>query len=264
MRGAFRQLIRDGRNQLKYLRFKSALPKNPMHDDIYIVEFPKSGVTFFSHIVGNIELLLEGRNEFVSFYNHQKYVIDVHQAEGRIINRSLGRTFIKSHARYCPYYYFVVYLIRNPFDVMVSYYNLLIRKGYKESFETFVKSPVFGVASWKKHVNGWNGRPNIAQRMNHIRYEDLVRSPKEEVAALYLNLGVELPDETLDRAIELSGLDHMRKSEKHYMDHNLNYNMSFVGKAGKLKKEELLTNPIRDFIQTELSTEIAHYYPEGV
>ena len=91
------------------------MPKNPKHDNIYLVEFPKSGITWLSFILGNIELALAGRNdEFITFYNHQ-YIVDVHQLRNTEINRFLKRTFIKSHSTYNPYYYyFVIYLIRNP------------------------------------------------------------------------------------------------------------------------------------------------------
>jgi len=141
-----KQPLRNVKKYAKYLRYKNTLPKNPMHDDIYIVEFPKSGITWLQHILGNIELQLVGKKDkHITFYNHHKYLPDIHQIKGANINRFLDRTFIKSHSEYNPYYYFVIYLIRNPFDVMVSYYNFMLPHGYKGTFKNFVYDKNFGI-----------------------------------------------------------------------------------------------------------------------
>ena len=79
------------------MKHEDTVVKNPMHDDIYIVEFPKSGVTWLSHILCNIELQLIDRNEIATMYNIHRYIVDVHQTRGVFVNRFLHRTFIKQH-----------------------------------------------------------------------------------------------------------------------------------------------------------------------
>ncbi|WP_197460547.1 sulfotransferase domain-containing protein [Thermodesulfatator autotrophicus] len=246
-------------------KHKQYLPDNPMHDDIYIVEFPKSGITWLQHILGNIELQLAGKKrEFISFYNHHKYLPDVHQLRGANINRFLNRTFIKSHAEYNPFYYFVIYLIRNPFDVMVSYYNFLLHMGesYK-NFKKFVKSEK-GIKAWKRHVLSWWYRKVDAQRIHFIKYEDLLKNPVHEISELYKNLGVNVEKEIIEESVERSKMEKMRASEEHYRKYNPNYSMSFVGKRGKIKKEQFLTDEVGEYILQETKEIIEFFYPELV
>jgi hypothetical protein len=80
--------------------YKRYVPRNPKHDDIFIVEFPKSGITWLSNIIGNIELLLNNKKENITYYNVVKYIPDIHQVRNAPINRFSDRTFIKSHLKY--------------------------------------------------------------------------------------------------------------------------------------------------------------------
>lgn len=260
IKNAIRQLIRDQKEKIRYLKYKNTLVNNPMNNDIYIVEFPKSGITWLQHIIGNIELQLSGRKETITFYNHHQYLPDIHQMRGSNINRLLNRTFIKSHAEFNPYYYSVIYLIRNPFDVMVSYYNFMNDHGNKNDFETFVKSK-YGIRSWKNHLNSWWYKKVDAQRIHIIKYENLIKNPKEEIDNLYQNLGLKISEDILNYSLEHSSIENMSRCESHYRKYNINYTMNFVGKNHKHKKEELLTKDIKDYILTECHNEISQFYP---
>lgn len=234
--------------RLRQLLYNSYLPPNPMHDDIYLVEFPKSGVTWLQHLIGNIELQLAKKNEIITFYNFHKYLPDIHQLKGANIQRHFERTFIKSHSLYNPYYYFVIYLVRNPYDVMVSYYNFLLHKGYEKTFESFVKDKRVGILAWRKHVSSWIHKKIEAQRMMIIKYENLISSTRQELKNIYLNLGLDLPEEIIKNAIQSSTIENMRRSEEHYRLYNPNYTMSFVGKRGKLDKDRLITCETEKYI----------------
>lgn len=39
------------------------------HNNIYLVEFPKSGITFLSHLLGNIELELINKRQDINKKN---------------------------------------------------------------------------------------------------------------------------------------------------------------------------------------------------
>jgi hypothetical protein len=255
-------LLMEGKQHLKYLKYKRSLPLNPMHDDIYIVEFPKSGITWLSNILGHIESEYTDKNNYVTFYNHHKYVVDIHQAQGVNINRTLKRTFIKSHAEFNPYYYFVVYLIRNPFDVMVSYFNFLKHSGYDNSFEFFIRDKKYGIKKWKNHVDSWFYKKIMAQRIHFMRYEDLMSEPIKTIENLYKNLGVHISDEVIKKAVQKSDLKIMSGSEEHYKLYNYNYTMSFVGKKNKEKKSELLNEEAKSFILKETKEHLSFLYPE--
>ncbi len=253
--------IKSIENRLQYLKYKDSLPNNPVHDDIYIVEFPKSGITWLQHILGNIEIQLNGvHNERVTFYNHHKYLPDVHQLRGADIHRTLKRTFIKSHSEHNPYYYFVIYLIRNPFDVMVSYYNFMLAHGYDRDFFTFVKEKKYGVSAWKRHVNSWHYRRVDAQRIHFLRYEDLIRNAFVELKNIYKNLGVGIDDKILSKSIEMSSIKEMQELEGLYRKYNPNYDLNFVGKDNKIDSKLLMKNEIKDYILKMCHSEIDFFY----
>jgi len=259
---SLKQLLRDGKEKIRYLKYKNTLPANPMHDDIYIVEFPKSGITWLQHILGNIELQLSGRkNEHLTYFNYSKYLPDIHLTGNESINRFLDRTYIKSHAQYNPYYNFVIYLIRNPFDVMVSYYNFELDLGYKGSFNDFVKSDI-GMIGWKNHVNSWNNYKITGKSMHFVLYENLLKNTFIEIKTIYKNLGIDNIDEIIYEAIQKSNLHNMSKSENHYKKYNPNDTMDFVGKKGKISKEKLLTYEMKTYIFDEAKEEIKKFYPE--
>jgi len=261
IKDVLKQAVRDKKGYLRYLKYKNTLPKNPMHDDIYIVEFPKSGITWLQHILGNVELRLQNKKETITFYNHHKYTPDIYQLSNNI-NRIFDRTFIKSHAEFNPYYYFVIYLIRNPFDVMVSYYNFMSDQGYEKDFISFVKDSKLGIIAWKKHINSWIYKKVSVQRIHLVKYENLISQTSEEIKSIYKNLGLDIPNDILEYVISKSNIESMRYSENHYRHNNPNYTMSFVGKENKKSKSELLTPEIREYIQNIAYAEIKFFYPE--
>lgn len=256
-----KQILRDGKDYLLHLKYKNGLPRNPMHDDIYLVAYPKSGVTWLQHIIGNIELNLADKDEIITYYNHHKYLPDIHQTKNIKVNRFLDRTFIKSHEEFNACYYFVVYLIRNPYDVMVSYYNFLLIYEYKLTFEEFVKSSN-GITAWKKHVNSWLYKNERAQRRHIIKYEDLIKNSENEIRKLYKNFGLEISNDILNKALLNSSLNSMSGSENHYKENNPKHTLYFVGKKNKINKNELLTNEIVDYINFVAKDEINELYPE--
>lgn len=264
MRDKYRILREYFKEYLEHIKYRKLIPKNSRHDDIYIVEFPKSGVTWLSFIIANISLKQDSSSdqESVTFYNSHRYVIDVHQLRNSSINENKKIRFIKSHAEHTPYYYFVIYLLRNPFDVMVSYYNFMYDHGVNMDFEEFVKSEQYGISKWVVHINSWLKSGTNAQRIHLLKYENLKSDPIKEINNLYLNLGFSINDEIIKEALSLSDMTLMRESEDHYRKHNPNYNMSFVGSKNKRKKEDLLNDTIRKYI-IENSKEILElYYPE--
>ena len=256
-----KQILRDGKDYLLHLKYKNGLPRNPMHDDIYLVAYPKSGVTWLQHIIGNIELNLADKDEIITFYNHHKYSPDIYQIKYIKVNRFLDRTFIKSHEEFNPYYYFVVYLIRNPYDAMVSYYNFLLNYEYKLTFEEFVKSSN-GITAWKKHVSSWLYKNASAQRIHIIKYEDLIKNSENEIRKLYKNFGLEISNDILNKALLNSSLNSMSGSENHYKENNPKHTLYFVGEKNKINKNELLTNEIVDYINFVVKDEINDFYPE--
>jgi sulfotransferase family protein len=258
-------------NIKKYAKFqiyKKYLPANPVHDDIYVVEFPKSGVTWLSFLIANI--FIESEKEELTFYNHHKYVVDVHQLrnhniKNRVFN-SCNSIFIKSHSMYNPYYSFVIYLMRNPFDVMLSYYYFMLKHGLNIDFSDFVKHNKYGIGVWKRHVEGWLIKnKNLAQRIHLIQYENLIDNTKTEIEKIFTNLGIKINKTQILFAIENSSKDKMKLSESFYFKNSPTYNKSglnFIRKGEKYQKDEMMTPEIRKYISKETENILKEFYPD--
>lgn len=233
---------------------KDLLRDNRRNDDIYLVEFPKSGGTYLSFILNNIYILLK-KNEKESITFLQNHIIDI------FIGDSEGRKIVFSHTYYNPYFKAVIYLLRNPFDVMVSYYNYERDYGgpmYKSDFRKFVKSVIH---EWKNHVNGWLLEP-VQLGMHFLKYEDLLKNPVGEIKDIYQNFGLNVDINIIEKALELSSIKNMKESEEFFKKHNPSYKISFVGKEGKIPKEKLLTEEIKEYIIKETKDILERFYPE--
>ncbi len=248
------------KKEVRLKQHKQTFSPNPLHDDIYLVEFPKSGITWLSFLLANLILLKNEKREKVTFYNYSRYIPDIHQLRGAEINKLEDYRFIKSHSEYNPLYNSVVYILRNPIDVMVSYYNYLQDHGASIEFEKFVKSEKFGIKTWGNHVNSWLNNSDKVQKIHLIKYEDLQKNALASMTELCLNLGIDVEEETIKKAILNSDLKSMKESEELYRKNNPSYNVSFVGKTNKKKKEELITPKIKDYIISESHTILEKYY----
>lgn len=231
----FLKFIKNIKNYKHY----DSLASNPRHDDVYIVEFPKSGVTWLSFLIGNVNLQLSNSNRQITFYNTAQYVPDIHRSRDipERVASDIGFRFIKSHAPFNPFYQHVIYLIRQPWDVMNSYYHFIQSFGYNKSFEEFVNDKNLGIDAWVNHVEGWLAKGNSAQRLQLVRYEDLKNNPQKVLSEIYQNLGISLSQEIIERAVELSSFENMKNSEAFYRNHNPNYSVEFV-RQGKSTKQE--------------------------
>ena len=212
----YKDYLRDYLVNKPFTRF---MPENPLHDDLYIVSFPKSGTTWLNFIMANVHLKMSGREQQVSFYNIHDFVPDIMQ------NRSLknnilafpGHRVIKSHAEMNPRYTKIMYLIRDPRDVMVSYYWFLKNLGsWNEDLHHLIHSPACGIEAWCRHVQGWIEKTPATSHLFSIRYEDLRSNPFKVMTKIYSLLGYKIPEEVLNQAIEMSSFENMQKLEAEY------------------------------------------------
>jgi hypothetical protein len=125
-----------------------------------------------------------------------------------------GFRLIKSHAGFNPDYNRVVYLVRDPRDVMASYHAFAHQLGwYGGSLEEMVDDPQFGISAWCDHVSGWLDRIPASRSFALLKYEDLLADTQQELKQLYRLLGFDLADELVATAVERSSVERMREEE---------------------------------------------------
>ena len=184
-------------------------------DDTFIASYPRSGNTWTRFLIAN--LMYPGQP--VTFANIETFIPDAMSLSSRQLMRVPRPRLIKTHEYYEPRYRKVVYLVRDPRDVVLSLYNF--RRKYRtveDSYpiERYVAErflPGDMDVSWGEHVGSWLGT-----RMNQpgfllVRYEDLLQDPLRELGRLASFLGVGGSAETLSQAIERSSANRLRQLE---------------------------------------------------
>ena len=125
-------------------------------NDLVLCEFPKSGVTYFSFLLANYLLALDGSDSDVNFFNINMFVQDLHRVpsiDSTIKFNSFSGRLLKTHS--C--YQFVKYpqkivLIRNPVNTLLSFHRHLSNSNQNScpNFNDFIRSQKYGISAWIK------------------------------------------------------------------------------------------------------------------
>ncbi len=195
----------------------SMVPDQSRVDDIYLVSYPKSGVTWISFLIANLIIKKLSLDIEANFFNIHGFVPDIHQ--GTDIPFDMGffpfKRIIKSHSQYNPSYKNVLYVLRDPRSVMVSYHqHLKSLMGYEGSLSELINDPTYGIEPWVKHLSGWMDGINPSIRFRILRYEDFKKDCHNELSRLALLLGFNLEEEMIEQIVDNCSFDNMRKLEE--------------------------------------------------
>lgn len=225
-------IAKEAAKKIAYHKHTLRLADSPCHDDLYMVSYPKSGATWMNFLMANIHLLESKSTKRPTFFNIPDIIPDIHLSLNVRRDPVLpfpGYRVFKSHDTYNPYYKKVICIIRDPRDVMVSYYHFMQSLGrFEGNLSEFVRSKKYGISSWCKHVRGWVDDSPVGLRISFIRYEDLKKDAFNTLKDMYLLLGHKLDEGLLQEAINASSFENMSALEK-------NYGWGGRASAGKLK-----------------------------
>jgi hypothetical protein len=187
-------------------------------DDVFIVSYPKSGNTWTRFLIAN--LVYPEKNP--DFSNINELLPDPEAVRKRDLERAVRPRFIKSHQYFDPRFQKVIYIVRDPRDVVVSeYYFDIKRQAIAEDYPLpqFVSRFVRGEVnhphgSWGENAATWFYTRRGDARFLMVKYEDLQSRAMEEMEKIASFLGVPAARERLAFAIEQSSAKRMRELEK--------------------------------------------------
>jgi hypothetical protein len=203
-----------------------------MRDINLITAYPKSGITFLSHML--FRALFERPDDWSEL--HRDYIIDLHQHPDRCTNGENGPFYVKSHFAFGPVLPLreralrAILLVHDPIDVMMSAwdYKHLTGEGNLHLLDEAAREPIFRqfvadwissggqaypwAGNWRDNVNSWLDQPEVPLLV--IRYETLKARPAEELRRITDFLDRPLSPEQLAGAVEFGGVENMRNNEE--------------------------------------------------
>lgn len=188
-------------------------------DDTFIVSYPRSGNTWTRFLIAN----LLHPDEPVTFANIETLVPDAEAQSSRMLKRTPRPRYIKSHEYFDHRYRKVIYIVRDPRDVVLSYYNFArkyrhIEDGYP--LERYVEDFVAGRLSsadwgtWAENVGTWISARGKDPDFLLLRYEDMQRNTSQELARIADFFGIQADAASREKAIQRSSAQQMRELEK--------------------------------------------------
>jgi len=215
--------------------------------DIMLTSYPKSGNTWLRFLIGNLI------SDFhINFDNIEKVIPDIYRTHNyKLLEFSLPR-IMKSHEYYDPRYKKVVYIVRDPRSVAVSYFHYLKKFKriddnieFSEYLPRFINGDYDSYGSWDQNVTSWISVMNDRkQQFLLIKYEDLKTNTFHELKNIMVFLGNEFSDKDIRKAIELSSFKKMKSIEKKKASQNFkdtNLGIAFVRKGSSEEWRQYFT-----------------------
>lgn len=244
--------------RMELRRSRRYVPRQQFSNDFYLVEFPKSGVTWLSVIFANLLLINNRDANRATFSSVRSYIPDIHVCREALASEfSSPRVRVyKSHAAFNAHYVNVIYLVRHPAAVLWSHYRYsTAHSQYDGTYSDFCfKSESFGVEAWKRHISLWcNGVHDSDRHFMHLlKYEDLLQDPCAEVANIANNFGWSFEDSVIQEAIDYSSRESMRAQEALYRANNPMHKIQFVSAGENEQQDEAIKREIARRCESEL------------
>lgn len=188
--------------------------------DCYVISYPKCGRVWVRAMLAKAFALHFGDPREIVF--DPKDVIRAVPQRGPIIHFSHDDSLLippgvstkQSEKRYQKYKHKkVIFLVRDPRDVLVSHYFSRTRR-FNESHDLsdFVRDPLRGVDRIIEFMKGWYEHRHVPSDFLLVRYEDLHRDPASELRRIltFVNLW-DVSAKVIRASVEYATFDNMRR-----------------------------------------------------
>jgi len=168
----------------------------------------------------------------------------------------------------------MVYVVRNPLDVVVSYahhLNATIDDTIKVMAASGFRTPKSAdwisekMGSWSEHVASWTARP--LPRLHVMRYEDMQARPLETFGGFARWMGINPPRERLEKALRHSSFDEAKRQEAAHGFREKSRTAPNFFRAGRVGewREKLTPAQVRAIVEAHrVQMQRFGYVPEGM
>lgn len=197
-------------------------------NDIFLVTYPKSGTNWVGFFLACALLSKnkEREEQNLTLVTYRNYVQNVNYEyrKDKTIDSSISSTsprIFTVHATQDPRLKRVIYLVRDPRDVLASYYfyqkrnNPSLKTSMKEFIEKSVIRKEIWPCDWAEHVADWLNNAS-SHDLLFLRYEDLKLNPELWFSKILQFCNIELDAAQLSEAIENSSFENMSRLESSY------------------------------------------------
>jgi sulfotransferase family protein len=193
-------------------------------DDVFLVSYPRSGNTWTRFLLGNLLY----PDEPVTFSNIESRIPEIYFNRDRALRALPRPRMLKSHESFQPHYPHVIYVVRDPRDVAISFYHHNVKaRNIPDDYPitSFVPRFVAGefdqkFGCWRDNVLSWVSLRGENPNFMMLRYEEMKRDTAGALLQVVAFLEhcsfrkIDSRSEALQRAIELSSPERMRALEK--------------------------------------------------
>lgn len=204
--------------------------------DVFIVTYPKSGTRWIGFFLASIfSMKISGR--LLATINYGDYVRDINFRYFRskpLDYRHLPEPRVFTvHVPWDPDFPNVIYLVRDPRAVLVSFYHhhRAVNPRFNLSLSEFIIKNQMWPCDWGEHVNSWLTHRREEQKILLVRYEDLHRDSLNWFSKILEFCNLHVSEEELISAIESSRFENMRYLEEQANLHYANLDLRFMRKG---------------------------------
>ncbi|KAM3931639.1 amine sulfotransferase-like [Leptodactylus fuscus] len=193
-------------------------------DDVFMITYPKSGTIWTQQILsliycdgyrnGTEFIDTAEKVPWIEFRSYDKDADCNSRPSPRLFASHLSYNFVPPGLKNGKAK--VIYVMRNPKDVMKSLYHFEAMANYAETspdfghfFHKFLDGDVFAGA-WFDHVRGWYTHKDEFNIL-FIKYEDMIMDLRSVVKQMCTFLDKELDDESLDIVVKRATFNEMKK-----------------------------------------------------
>ena len=180
------------------------------NNQVFLVSFPKTGRTWLSYMLDQIEDKSDKKINYLKTHDFSEIVIESGQKQ----NPSLIFKYVK---RYFYRRAKVIFLVRDPRDVIVSHFHQITKRTkkpmYFSSISEFVRDETFGFNRIIQFYNIWYNQRKISKDFFLVKYEDLKNNGENELKKIFNFLEFNIDEKIIREVYNKSSATKMRNKE---------------------------------------------------